>query len=262
MGLFDFIFKKLKEAALLREANKLLLKENEELQEASNKLNQQLFIMQDKINNLKQELDDLKRKIISRPDLDALENKYPAVNNILYERTEQDGTYLIDVRTFVSAYKDFTIPSISGKDDDEKALNGLKWIISNITYLSDKSLFNKNEFWSYPYQTLKHKKGDCEDGAILLYTILRKSGIDYRKIRVSAGDTPYGGHCYLTYYYEAGKRWVSLDWCYFPNTLTIDKRKDYKDEELYQGIWFSFNDVNSFSTGTKSEIDNIKFNGE
>lgn len=252
MGILDFLFGNAREIVILRNANRILIKENEGLNKEKAELMSQVFIMQNKIN-------DLKKEIEGNPELEAEETKYPAIEGITYERKELDGNYLIDVRDFVSAWRDSSIPVVSGQTDDEIALNGLKWVKDNIKYTADSSEYANNEYWAFPYQTMKHKKGDCEDGAILLYCILRKSGIDYRKLRVSAGDTSYGGHCYLTYYDEERDRWVSLDWCLLSNNLAIKDRANYKDETYYGNIWFSFNEIHSFSKGTKAELKNIKF---
>lgn len=264
MNIFEIIFGfKNKRIELLENANKILSKENEELQEEANKLNINLYSMQEKINLLKEDIKNLTKAIITNPKEEELNNKYPKFN-LTYERTETDGKYQIDVKNFVSMYDDYTIPLVSGENDDERALNGLKWVINNIDYISDGSsdTYKQGEYWAYPYQTLKHKQGDCEDGAILLYCILIKSGIPYWKVRVSAGDTTAGGHAYITYYDEKKDRWVSLDWCFYPNTLPIEKRTDYKDEIIYKNIWFSFNHLYSYATGIKSGIKGIILKNE
>ena len=201
-------------------------------------LHTEYLSMQNKINGLKE-----------NPLEDYYNNKYPK-KDIDYLRHETDGDYRIDVRNFLTI-NDFHIPIVEGKTDDEKALNGLKWIINHIVYISDKATYNYPEYWSYPYQTLLREGGDCEDGAILLYCILVKSGVPYWKCRVLAGDTPYGGHAYLNYFCEKTNSWKTLDWCFFKNLLQIDKRKDYKEDKLYGNVWFSFSHKYSFSNGTK-----------
>jgi predicted transglutaminase-like cysteine proteinase len=174
--------------------------------------------------------------------------KYPQVN-LTYLRHETDGDYNIDLRNFFML-NDAGIPCVSGVSDDEKALNALKYVIKNITYIEDKTDYGYPEYWAYGYQTLKRKKGDCEDGAILLANIMVKSGIPYWKVRLSAGDVKGGGHCYVTYYCESKDIWVVLDWCYWPNQLAIPDRKNYKDEINYLNVWFSWNRDYCFSQGT------------
>jgi predicted transglutaminase-like cysteine proteinase len=187
------------------------------------------------------------------PKEDYYNNKYPKLD-LTYFRVETDGNYSVDIRNFFNL-NDKTIPIVTGKNDDEKALNGLKWVIKNITYTKDTSFdtYKVNEYWAYAYQTLKHKKGDCEDGAILLANILIKSGIPYWKVRLNAGEVNGGGHAYVVYYCEEKDRWVVLDWCYWENTLPINERKDYKEETNYFGVWFSWNTLYCFSTGLNTQ---------
>lgn len=207
----------------------------------------------DESGELRKEIEKLKQELENKknPKEEFYNTKYPTAN-IEYRREETDGTYWIDVRTFFNEY-DYLISKIEGTDDNDIALKCLKWIVGNIEYTSDKKQYNYNEYWAYPYQTLKRKKGDCEDGSILLANIMLKSGIPYWKIRITAGDTPMGGHAYVTYYDEPRNRWVSLDWCYFPSNKAIKDRIDYKEDKLYGNIWFSFNQKFAFAKGTKTE---------
>ena len=186
---------------------------------------------------------------------DYYNNKYPK-ENLTYVRQETDGQYQVDLRNFITE-NDNSIPTVEGITDDDKALKGLSYVYKNITYIPDKTEYKLNEYWAYPYQTLKHKKGDCEDGAILLYNILLKSGIPYWKLRLTAGFVKLNGskvgHAYLNYYCEDSDKWVVLDWCYWPNLMAIKDRADYKDEEKYLDVWFSWNQKYCFSKGLNSE---------
>jgi predicted transglutaminase-like cysteine proteinase len=186
------------------------------------------------------------------PKEDEYNNKYPKAN-LTYLKHETDGDYSIDLRNFYML-NDASIPVVTGKNDDEKALNALKYVIKNVTYVDDKKEYGYEEYWAYAFQTLKRKKGDCEDGAILLANIMVKSGIPYWKVRLSAGSVKGGGHCYLTYYCESKDMWVILDWCYWPNQLAIADRKNYKDETNYLDVWFSWNRDYCFSQGTNLSV--------
>lgn len=181
---------------------------------------------------------------------DELNDKYPK-KDITYRRTD-DKLYFIDIRNFINEY-DSTLPIVTGNTDDEKAFNGLTLVKSRVKYTSDKTQFGLGEYWCYSYQTWKNKKGDCEDGAILLHNILLKSGVPYWKLRLSAGTVVGGGHAYLTYYCEETDTWVVLDWCYYPNSLPINERKDYKDEELYGVTWFSWNKKYCYTKGLNTK---------
>lgn len=136
----------------------------------------------------------------------------------------------------------------------------------DISEVSISYIENLGEFQTYDWEveethTFVFKNGiitfQCEDGAILLYNILLKSGIPYWKIRLSAGyvKTPTGkeGHCYLTFYCEISDKWVVLDWCYYPNLNTVENRKDYKDDANYLDVWFSWNQKYCFTKGLNSD---------
>ena len=172
-------------------------------------------------------------------------NRRPKINQV-YKRQETDGTYEIDVRNYFMPF-DVNIPIVEGKTNDEKALNALKLVISTIKYTPDKEDYGYDEYWAYPYQTLKRKKGDCEDGAILIANILIRSNVPYWRIRLNAGSVKGGGHCYATYCRETDNQWVILDWCYWANLTPIKDRKKHSDEQNYSDksrnfyIWFSWN---------------------
>ena len=202
------------------------------------------------IDGLKKEITNLK---YPNPKEQELNNKYPT-EDLTYLRHETDGDYKIDLRNFINPYDSF-IPKVDGKTDEEKAVNGLKIILDNIKYIDDKSDYGFQEYWSYSYQTWSRKKGDCEDMSILLHNILLKSGVPYWKIRLTCGNVDDGkgkvGHCFVTYYYEKENKWVLLDCCYYPNSLPIELRKDYKEEIFYKETWFSWNQKYCFTKDIK-----------
>ena len=133
-----------------------------------------------------------------------------------------------------------------------------------------------NEYWSYSYQTFIRGYGDCEDGAILMYDVSRKSGIPAWKLRVNVGyinnpdgSSRYypsgardGGHAWLTYYVESqfwkGKdkredKWVVLDWCnghkYAGDVTTpLDEREPWSADIYDTNIDLSFNEEYCWST--------------
>jgi len=224
--------------ALSRDDEKIL-----GLSGAIGSLNQEIKEKDEIIANLNEHI------VTSSPDEVYWNTKYPKAN-ISYEREETDGLYKIDVRNFVF-YRDFNIPVVSGSSNDKKALNALVWVTDNITYTKDKTVYGFDEYWAMPWQTLKRKLGDCEDGSNLLHSIMLKSGVPYWKIRGTAGMTPLGGHAYVTYLVDDNSKWVCLDWCYYPNKKPVSQRVDYKEDKLYGDVWFSYNKDYAFSKGVK-----------
>ena len=130
-------------------------------------------------------------------------------------------------------------------------------MINNIKYEVDDNTTNKAEHWNFAFETLERGTGDCEDGAILLANLLLHSNIPYWKVRIATGwvilpDTNKKvGHAYLTYYCEEKDYWILCDWCYYPNQLPINQRKDYKNEENYYDVWFSFNKKYAYAKDNK-----------
>lgn len=148
---------------------------------------------------------------------------------------------------------------------DERALKCLNWVIDNITYVKDSSRKDGlSENWYFPTETLTEKIGDCEDGAVLLASLMICVGIPEERIRITCGNVvdpakkQIFGHAYVRYFSERPKllkngwsvlaepritygnnEWVILDWCFYPGDyvfcvkpLTASKYKD---------IWYQFN---------------------
>ena len=180
------------------------------------------------------------------PKIDPLEtfwnNKRPKTESYSYKARPAPGFITninVDPRIFFVNHD--ILPSVSGSTNDEKAKNALQFVIDKVTYTPDMTQFKDNEVWLFPFETMSLKKGDCEDGAILLANILLANGIPYWRVRLNAGDVNGGGHCFVTYLRESYNQWVILDWCYWPDK-SVDLNELYKGAtENYFKIWFSFN---------------------
>lgn len=226
------------QAKLISDLN-LEMKNLKELLESTKKEDKKTIL------ELTEKIKILEEKIIPNPMEEFWNNRYPKISRN-YRRQEVDGDYSTDVRNYFQPF-DENIPTVTGATFDEKALNALKYVISNVKYTSDKTSYGFDEYWAYAYQTLKRKVGDCEDGAILIANIMLRSGVPYWRIRLNAGSVNGGGHAYVTYCRETDNQFVVLDWCYWKNTLPIKDRKlhseeqNYDDEQQNYYIWFSWN---------------------
>ena len=188
---------------------------------------------------------------------ERLNSKYPKATIVYDGRFLPNiGQLTVDVRGFFASPYDFQVSEIiqnfKGLVDDDLALECLKWVIKNIMYVSDKTEYGLEEFWCYPNEILTTKKGDCDDGAILLANLLVAAGVPYWKVRLTAGSVAEGGHCYVNYYVASRDVWVALDWCYHRSTEPVSERPDYKNESLYGEVWFSWNVKYAFSAGVKA----------
>ena len=207
---------------------------------------QQLEEEKAKLWNENLELKNKLKQFAVNPKEEELNNKYPKKVITYAGRTLANGKQMvdIDVRNFFTLYDEnikLIVDKFSG-DDDEKAVECLSWVIDNIKYITDKQQLGIEEEWMFPYETLITLKGDCDDGAILMANMIIISGVPYWKVRLTTGLVSNGdGHCYVTYYCEEQDSWKALDWCYFPNKLPIAQRVEYKEDKLYNAVWFSWN---------------------
>jgi len=71
------------------------------------------------------------------------------------------------------------------------------WVGRNIEYVKDEALFGRREYWQLPRETLMRGKGDCEDQAILLATMLRAVGYGWDDVYVVCGMTQGEGHAWV-----------------------------------------------------------------
>ena len=145
-----------------------------------------------------------------------------------------------------------------GDNYDAIAIAVLRFVRSNIKYISDTKKFGYGERWEHISNVWETRKGDCESGATLIYVMCRLAGIPEYKLFMFAGDVydPFtkkeAGHAYCVY--RPQPNWfVTLDWCYYYKSTGISVRpkffvsgKTIKGEDPnYHTIWFSFNETKS-----------------
>ncbi|VVB70386.1 Transglutaminase-like superfamily protein [uncultured archaeon] len=91
------------------------------------------------------------------------------------------------------------------------------YVAKSVKYVTDKASLGLEDFWLFPEETLVLQKGDCEDTAFLLATLLLASGISEHCVRVVLGKVsgPDGiyGHAWVVYQGESGP------WCLLESTL-------------------------------------------
>lgn len=138
---------------------------------------------------------------------------------------------------------------LKGKDDDETAWNIFKFVKRRLTYQGDMVTSNAAEFWQNPEATYGLRQGDCEDGAILIMSLMAMAGIPAWKRKVCAGwvqnnQGRKGGHAYAIYFREKYFDWFVLDWCYYPSVAERHWKAGvaHRDHPNYLDIWFTFNE--------------------
>ena len=167
---------------------------------------------------------------------------------ILYRA--QDGN-VRDVRNFIFEHSyilDQVIENynLRGSSDDETVLKCCLFVQDSIRYVGDEIARGQVEYWQNPEDTITRGTGDCEDGAILMKSLTQCAGVPDWKVKIVAGDVKGGGHAYCTYIRNNDTQCV-MDWCYWPNRLPVNARKEFKNEENYYSIWFSFNNDHSYA---------------
>ena len=142
------------------------------------------------------------------------------------------------------------LPKFKGTRD-RRMLDILHWVHAYLTYEIDKKRFGVAEKWQTVNETLNFKRGDCEDGAILIYSLARANGISPGQLKLVAGSVTGGGHCWVEYFPDEfyvnsddifdKNKWYTLDWCYWYDGREFSKRLS-KDKTKYLRPWFEVTD--------------------
>lgn len=134
-------------------------------------------------------------------------------------------------------------PNIQNLSDKSRIKKVLEFVHANIVYTKDDVTWKVSEKWQTPSETWELKTGDCEDGAVLIYSLLKYIDISDNRLRIVAGDVVGGGHCYLVWLSnEDGLEYV-VDWCYWYNVSVKFSSPYHELTNYYNGTreWFSFN---------------------
>lgn len=135
-----------------------------------------------------------------------------------------------------------------------------QFIVKNIKYKSDDTNNKSPEFWQFPFETLQSGLADCEDGAILIQSLLLHQGVPSYRVKVQQGfakpapTQPQGGHGYCLFLedeYNNNQDWKILDWCFYQDEqVPVIKKPNAKNggqRNAYGEIWFTFNNEYSWS---------------
>ncbi|MFW9772329.1 MAG: DUF4332 domain-containing protein [Candidatus Thorarchaeota archaeon] len=142
-----------------------------------------------------------------------------------------------------------------------------KFVSEFLKYTYDDITSECPEYWQFPFETIQSEIGDCEDGSILIASLLINAGIPSWRVKVCAAqvmadpvvapsDSELGGHSYCIYLADRPEsprklEWVVLDWCYLqdPDVPVEEKplARDGGQENAYKDVWFTFNDEHSWA---------------
>lgn len=181
-----------------------------------------------------------------------------------------------DVKTFITRNDEILKAIIEQFDlkkstPNETALACQQFVCTGLKYAYDEKINKCPDFWQFPFESVQSGEGDCEDGAILLVSLMINAGIPSWRCKVVAGtalvdpnssavtgsnQSKVGGHGWAIYLAdrpdsERKLEWVILDWCYQEDPdVPCEKKPLARDggyKGSYQDVWFTFNDEYSWS---------------
>ncbi|MCV2884537.1 transglutaminase-like cysteine peptidase [Aestuariibacter sp. AA17] len=134
--------------------------------------------------------------------------------------------------------------SDSSIDEKIKQINAL--FNTYLTYKTDIVLWEEEDFWATPLQTIGKAQGDCEDYAIAKYLALLALGVPAEKLRLIYVRAQIGGsrsrifqaHMVLGYYPDLKKPPIILD-SLIDDVLPATQRRDLQPVFSFslEGIW-------------------------
>jgi len=94
---------------------------------------------------------------------------------------------------------------------DQIAAKALQYV-AGFTYVSDSTDSGIGDRWTCALATLLRQYGDCEDGAILLQSLLLAAGVAPGRVITCFGTASDNGHAWTIYRRESDEEWVALEW--------------------------------------------------
>ncbi len=178
----------------------------------------------------------------------------------------------VDVKAFIKKndailWHVITQVGLRKETPNETALAIQNFVCNFLKYKYDDLTAEVPEFWLFPFESIQSEIGDCEDGAILIASLLINAGIPSWRVKVTAAeviadpifapsDTEVGGHSYCLYLADRPDsdrklEWVILDWCYLQDPeIPIEKKplaREGGTEGAYKDVLFTFNDEDSWA---------------
>jgi predicted transglutaminase-like cysteine proteinase len=119
-----------------------------------------------------------------------------------------------------------------------------RWVATNVFYQSDEKTHGLPDVWQTPAETLTINAGDCEDGAILLASMLLNAGLKSDDIWIAVGpvekehNAADGYHAWVMY--RSKGQWYPIDWCYQPQITAMKFRDPIEKRPCYIAIDWMF----------------------
>jgi predicted transglutaminase-like cysteine proteinase len=138
------------------------------------------------------------------------------------------------------------IKKMKSLPDEEKLQLANQFFNSRVEWVSDKKVFQQEDYWATPLEVMGEGRGDCEDFAIAKYITLVLSGVDVDKLRITYvkakirrnGTIQSQAHMVLAYYPSVTEEPVVLD-NIIPEIYAASRRTDLIPVYGFnsKGIW-------------------------
>ena len=106
---------------------------------------------------------------------------------------------------------------------------------------------DRGEYWQTPEETLLRKKGDCDDFAILSYTLLKKAGYECKLVAILFEES---GHAVTMF--KTGDYWNIFDLNWY--VLSTSKSLPEFFDSYYGTTWISIWEINPKSRGNIRDV--------
>ncbi len=112
-----------------------------------------------------------------------------------------------------------TVNAATALPDEAKLQRINDFVNRNIAFDADSAVWQQNDYWATPLETIGQGRGDCEDFTILKYVSLRLAGVAESRLRLiyvkARLNTPSGplqqAHMVLAYYATPNAEPLVLD---------------------------------------------------
>ena len=149
------------------------------------------------------------------------------------------------------------------ENQDKQVQEQLKLVndyLNNFPWIADRVLWQRDDYWATPFETITAYGGDCEDIAIAKYGILRMMGIPDRKLGFVYVRSAFNKrHMVLLYMDSPDTDALILD-SQHPEVLPSEKRRDIIGIYMFQngGIFYLIEDDGKNSRRFKARYEDRK----
>ena len=123
--------------------------------------------------------------------------------------TKIEAKYNKFARQRVEAWQSL-IDTSNGLSDMEKLNLVNNFFNSNVLFINDQALWNKEDYWATPLEFLSIGAGDCEDYSIAKYFTLKQLGVNEEKLRITYVKAIELGQAHMVLTYFENKRSIPL----------------------------------------------------